>query len=114
MVHAFGSFSSAEAALAPTPCPDLATLADTPAAAELEAASEQPRGAAGLPQSAHLEQLACEAEEAAVAAAAEAGRAAGRAAAAAEAAVDRRVLAAVATVWLAFDGIPPEDEVQLS
>ena len=48
-----------------------------------------------------------------MAAAAEAGRAAGRAAAAAEAAVDRRVLAAVATVWLAFDGIPPEDEVQL-
>ena len=88
--RARGPFSNAEAALAPTPCPDLATLADTPAAAELEAASEQPRGAAGLPHSARLEQLAREAEEAAVAAAAEAGRAAGRAAAAAEAAVDRR------------------------
>ena len=50
-----------------------------------------------MPQSARLEQLAREAEEAAVAAAAEAGRAA----AVAEAAVDRRVLAAVATVWVA-------------
>ena len=80
------------------------------AAADPALFAEQPCGAARLPQS--RAELVRRAEEAAAVAAEEAGRAAGRAAAAAEAAVDRRVLATVASVWLAFDGNPPDGDVQ--
>ena len=66
-----------------------------------------------VPHAGRMEQQVRFLEAAALEAATEAGRGAGRAAAAAAEAADPRVLAAVASVWLAFDNLPPPDEVQV-
>jgi hypothetical protein len=81
---------------------DVGPFAAAAAAAATEAAQEAARVAADAGAS--------EAAQAEVAEAAVGSAAAAEAAAAA--AVDPRALAAAPTVWLAFDGLPPPDEVQ--
>ena len=73
----------------------------------------QSAGPMGTVNVAHaLAKAAVAAKTAAAAAAEEAATAEAEAVVAAAAAVDPRALAAATTVWLAFEGIPPPDDVQ--